>query len=117
MHVVFVGRLVCSVNMLYYMELCYTGSLDRLTRASEHVTVQISYASKTTAGYHCFYYIFEVYLIELHCNECILFAVLVVFVDRLVCSVNLLYMELSYTDSLNWSTRASGHVTVQISLP
>ena len=41
MHVVFVGRLVCSVNMLY-MELSYTGSLDRSTRESEHVTVQIS---------------------------------------------------------------------------
>ena len=41
MHVVFVGRLVCSVNMLY-MELSYTGSLDQSTRASEHVTVQIS---------------------------------------------------------------------------
>ena len=40
-HVVFVGRLVCSVNNLY-MELSYTGSLDRSTRASEHVTVQIS---------------------------------------------------------------------------
>ena len=39
--VAFVGRLVCSVNMLY-MELSYTGSLDRSTRASEHVTVQIS---------------------------------------------------------------------------
>ena len=115
-HVDFVGRLVCSVILLY-MELSYTGSLDRLTRASEHVTVQISYACKTTAGYHCFYYIFEVYLIKLHCNECILFAVLVVFVGRLVCSVNLLYMELSYTGSLNWSTTASGHVTVQISLP
>ena len=67
-HVVFVGRLVCSVNMLY-MELSYTGSLDRSTRASGHVTVQISalYACKTMAGYHCFYYIFEVYLIKLHC--------------------------------------------------
>ena len=32
-------RLVCSVNVLY-MELSYTGSLDRSTRASEHVTVQ-----------------------------------------------------------------------------
>ena len=40
MHVVFIGRLVCSVNMLY-MELSYTGSLDWSTRASEHVTVQI----------------------------------------------------------------------------
>ena len=41
MYVVFVGRLVCSVNVLY-MELSYTGSLDRSTRASEHDTVQIS---------------------------------------------------------------------------
>ena len=40
-HVVFVGRLVCSVSVLY-MELSYTGSLDRSTRTSEHVTVQIS---------------------------------------------------------------------------
>ena len=54
MHVDFVGRLVCSVNVLY-MELSYTGSLDRSTRASEHVTVQISYACKTTAGFiNCF---------------------------------------------------------------
>ena len=53
MHVDFVGRLVCSVNVLY-MELSYTGSLDR-SRASEHVTVQISYACKTTAGLiNCF---------------------------------------------------------------
>ena len=53
-HVDFVGRLVCSVNVLY-MELSYTGSLDRSTRASEHVTVQISYACKTTAGFiNCF---------------------------------------------------------------
>ena len=50
-HVVFVGRLVCSVNVLY-MELSYTGSLDWSTRASEHVTVQISYACKTMAGYN-----------------------------------------------------------------
>ena len=56
-HVVFVGRLVCSVNVLY-MELSYTGSLDWSTRASEHVTVQISYAYKTVAGYHCFHLIF-----------------------------------------------------------
>ena len=46
-HVDFVGRLVCSVNVLY-MELSYTGSLDQSTR------VQISYACKTTAGYHTF---------------------------------------------------------------
>ena len=59
-HVVFVGRLVCSVNVLY-MELSYTGSLDRSTRALEHVTVSIRYACKTTAGYHCFHLILEVY--------------------------------------------------------
>ena len=41
MGVAFVGRLVCPVNMLY-MGLSYTGSLDRSTKASEHVTVQIS---------------------------------------------------------------------------
>ena len=41
MGVAFVGRLVCPMNMLY-MELSYTGSLDRSTRASEHVIVQIS---------------------------------------------------------------------------
>ena len=53
-HVVFFGRLVCSVNV-FYMVLSYTGSLDRSTRASEHVTVQISYACKTTAGcINCF---------------------------------------------------------------
>ena len=73
MNVVFVGRLVCSVNLLY-MELSYTGSLDRSNRASEHVTVQISYACKTKAGYHCFLFIFEVYLTNLH----ILFTVRVV---------------------------------------
>ena len=64
---VFVGRLVCSVFLLYielyklhllYMELSYTGSLDWSTRASEHVTVQINYACKTMAGYHCFHLIF-----------------------------------------------------------
>ena len=60
MHVVFVGRLVCSVNVLY-MELIYTGSLDRSTRALEHVTVKIRHACKTTAGYHCFHLILEVY--------------------------------------------------------
>ena len=41
-----------------------------------------------------------------------------VFAGKLVCSVNVLYMELSYiTGLLDWSTRASGHVIVQISLP
>ena len=52
-HADFVGGLVCSVNVLY-MELSYTGSLDQSTRASEHVTVQISCACKTTAEYQKF---------------------------------------------------------------
>ena len=43
--------------------------------------------------------IFEVYLTKLHCNECILFTVGVVFAGKLVCSVNMLCMELSYTGS------------------
>ena len=106
MHVVFVGRLVCSVNMLY-MELSYTGSLDRSTRASEHVTVQISIPVRLP-GWHVFIIIWNGY---------VLFFMHVVFVGRLVCSVNMLYMELSYTGSLDRSTRASEHVTVQISLP
>ena len=33
---------------MLYMELSYTGSLDRSTRASEHVTVQISVPIKFT---------------------------------------------------------------------
>ena len=64
-HVIFVGRLVCSVNV-FYEELSYTGSLDWSTRASEHVTVQISYACKTTAGFiNCFpliNFVFDVYI-------------------------------------------------------
>ena len=71
MHVVFVGRLVCSVNVLY-MELSYTGSLDRSTRASEHVTVQISYACKTTAGFiNCFPLINILFLMFIF-NMCII---------------------------------------------
>ena len=118
--VVFIGRLVCPVNMLY-MELSYTGSLNRSTRASEHVTVQISYACKTTAGFiNCLTlinFVFDVYLTKLLWNVYILSTVGVIFVGRLVCSVNVLYMELSYTGSLDRSTKASEHVTVQISLP
>ena len=38
----------------------------------------------------------------------------VVFADRLICSMNMLYMELSYTGSLDQSTKASKHVMVQI---
>ena len=91
-HVVFIGRLVCSVNMLY-MELSYTGSLDWSTRASEHVTVQIG-TNKVTgmAGfYNCLFF----------WNYHILFTVHVVFVGSQVCSVNVLYIELSYTGSLD----------------
>ena len=48
------------------MELSYTGSLNRSTRPSEHVTVQISYACKTMAGFiNCFpliNFVFDVYL-------------------------------------------------------
>ena len=103
------------------MELSYTGSLNRSTRASEHVTVQISYACKTTAGFiNCFpliNFVFDVYLTKLHRNVYILSTVGVIFAGRLVCSVNVLYMELSYTGSLDRSTRASEHVTFQISLP
>ena len=102
--VVFIGRLVCPVNMLY-MKLSYTGSLNRSTRASEHVTVQISYACKTTAGFINRFtlidFVFDVYLTKLHWNVYILSTVGVIFVGRLVCSVNMLYMELSYTGSLD----------------
>ena len=38
----------------------------------------------------------------------------VVFASRLICSMNMLYMELSYTGSLDQSTKASEHVMVQI---
>ena len=58
------------------------------------------------AGYYYCLIIWNVY---------IFFTVHVVFVGRLVYSVNVLYMELSYTGSLDWSTRASEYVTVQIS--
>ena len=64
----------------------------------------------------CFPLVFYVYLTKLHRNVYILSTV-VIFVSRLVCSVNVLYMELSYTGSLDQSTIASEHVTVQISLP
>ena len=43
-----------------------------------------------------------------------LFTMGVVFADRLICSMNMLYMELSYTGSLDQSTKASEHVMVQI---
>ena len=59
--------------------------------------------------------LFGVYLTKLNWNVYTLFTMLVVFAGRLVCSVNVLYMELSYTGSLDWSTRASEYVTVQIS--
>ena len=87
MYIVFVGRLVCYVNVLY-MELSYTG-LDRSTRASEHVIVQISYACKTTSGFINCFPIIDVYLTKLHWNVYILSTVGVVLVGRLVCSVNI----------------------------
>ena len=74
-------------------------------------------ACKTMAGFiNCFPLVFYVYLLNYR-NVYILSTVGVIFVGRLVCSVNVLYMELSYTGSLDQSTRASEHVTVQISLP
>ena len=63
------------------MELSYTGSLNRSTRPSEHVTVQISYACKITAGF-CFpriNFVFDVYLTKLHRNVYILSTVGVIF--------------------------------------
>ena len=99
-HVVFVGRLVCSVNVLY-MELSYTGSLDRSTRASELVTVQISYAYKTTAGFINWFplinILFLIFITKLW-NMYILFSV--VFAVKLVSSVN---MKLSYTEKCIFS--------------
>ena len=75
-------------------------------------------ACKTMAGFiNCFPLVFYVYLTKLHRNVYILSTVGVIFVSRLVCSVNVLYMELSYTGSLDQSTIASEHVTLQISLP
>ena len=74
-------------------------------------------ACKTMAGFiNCFPLVFYVYLTKLHRNVYILSTVGVIFVGRLVCSVNVVHMELSYTGSLDQSTRASEHVTVQISL-
>ena len=42
------------------------------------------------------------------------FTVGVVFAGKLICTMNLLYMELSYTGSLDQSSKASEHVVVQI---
>ena len=42
------------------------------------------------------------------------FTIGVVFAGKLICSMNVLYMELSYTGSLDQSTIASEHVMVQI---
>ena len=65
-------------------------------------------ACKTMAGFiNCFPLVFYVYSTKLHRNVYILSTVGVIFVGRLVCSVNVLYMELSYTGSLDQSTRAS----------
>ena len=65
----------------------------------------ISYACKTTAGFinrfTLINFVFDVYLTKLHWNVYTLSTVGVIFVGRLVCSVNMLYMELSYTGSLD----------------
>ena len=56
---------------------------------------------------------------ELSYTEMCIFSLLCMWsllVDWFV-HVNVLYMELSYTGSLDWSNRASDHVTVQVSLP
>ena len=76
--------------------------IGRSTRASEHVTVQISYACKTTAGFiNCFplinilflMFIFNhIYDLTKLWNVYILFSV--VFAGKLVSSVN---MKLGYT--------------------
>ena len=42
------------------------------------------------------------------------FTVDVDFSGKLICSMNVLYMELSYTGSLDQSTKVSEHVIVQI---
>ena len=72
LHVVFVGRLVCSVNVLY-MELSYTGSVDRSTRASEHVTLQISLPVRLP-GWQVFIILFDllewVYCVYCACGLC-----------------------------------------------
>ena len=108
MDVVFSGELVCSMNVLY-MELSYTGSQDQSTKASEHVMVQIGNSYKATTGFNNFVV-----------QSCIMqtvsyvfpFTMGVVFAGKLICSMNMLYMELSYTGSLDLSTKALEHVMV-----
>ena len=74
--------------------------MGRLTRASEHVIVQISYACKTMAGYHCFHLIFEV---EYN-----------LFTGRLVCSVNVLYMK--QVTVVNWTGQLERQSMLQFRL-
>ena len=114
MGVVFARRLICSMNMLY-MELSYTGSLDQSTKASEHVMVQIGNTYKATASFNnCVVPSWRFFSIKWTVDYVFPFTVGVVFADRLICSMNMLYMELSYTGSLVQSTKASEHVMVQI---
>ena len=41
----------------------------------------------------------------------------VVFADRLVCSMNMLYMELIYTSTLDWSTIQHQSMSFKLVLP
>ena len=77
MGVVFAGKLVYSVHML--MELSYT---------VVSVFPLLWVWSLLVIDFFC------EYETKLHWNVYILFTVHVVFVGRLVCSVNVLYMEL-----------------------
>ena len=101
MDVVFSCKLICSMNVLC-MELSYTGSLDQSTKASEHVMVQIGRLRQllTIVLSHLvdFFKLNRLLVMySLYCG-CGLF------------SMNVLYMELSYTGSLEQSTKASEHV-------
>ena len=115
MGVVFAVRLICSMNILY-MELSYTGSLDQSTKASEHVMVQIGKPYKATASFNnCVVPSWRLFSIKwIVYYVCIPFTVDVDFSGKLIYSMNVLYMELSYTGSLDQSTKASEHVMVQI---
>ena len=58
--------------------------------------------------------ILEIFSIKLTVSYFFPFTVGVVFSRRLICSMTMLYMELSYTGSLDQSTKVSEHVMVQI---
>ena len=107
MGVVFAGKLICSMNVLY-MELSYTGSLVQSTKASEHVMVQIGNTYEASASFNnCVVPSCKFFSIKLTVSYFFPFTVGVVFSRRLICSMNMLFMELSYTGSLDQSTKAS----------